>query len=564
MEISVQIKKEIRSEKMLAVLIQGKLSGEVEMLTKVRLTAIFSDGEIIRRMPIPTALLKEEKECYFSGNSEISLKDVFLYGTKSEKVTVTIEAEYLGQRVSFEENAFVLDGSLFHKKPKKYGFGYSFYKGVLAFGSILWLPVMLIDGYMARKGYKELELNGKRAGGKKAIIFHANNKIKAFTGFSFSVREHKTNYFEKCYRKYAKKPCKKNQILFLSERRVEPNGNLDLIRTDLKSRGKFEIVECLIEKTVDKLSRKEIRQIARQAAVSKLIILEDFYPQLHALDIRKETKVVQLWHACGAFKTFGFSRLGKPGGPTQDSKNHRSYDYSFVSGTAMEEIYSEAFAIPTKNVKALGVPRTDIFFDKEYQANVKQKLYETYPKLKDKKVVLFAPTFRGDGNKDAHYPAERFSVDSFMEKVPEDYVLIVKHHPFVKQGFSVSEKYNDRVLDLSKGEQINDLLFLTDVLVTDYSSSIFEAALLNIPMVFYVFDKEIYMQERDIYSDFDSFVPGEMVMEEPELSDAVVRAINGNGESPERMEQFKSYFLDALDGNSTKRIGEFLAEVMEK
>ena len=114
------------------------------------------------------------------------------------------------------------------------------------------------------------------------------------------------------------------------------------------------------------------------------------------------------------------------------------------------------------------------------------------------------------------------------------------------------------------GEQINDLLFLTDVLVTDYSSSIFEAALLNIPMVFYVFDKEIYMQERDIYSDFDSFVPGEMVMEEPEISDAVVRAINGNGESPERMEQFKSYFLDALDGNSTKRIGEFLAEVMEK
>ena len=81
MEISVQIKKEIRSEKMLAVLIQGKLSGEVEMLTKVRLTAIFSDGEINRRMPIPTALLKEEKECYFSGNSEISLKDVFLYGT---------------------------------------------------------------------------------------------------------------------------------------------------------------------------------------------------------------------------------------------------------------------------------------------------------------------------------------------------------------------------------------------------------------------------------------------------------------------------------------------------
>lgn len=563
MEISVQIKKEIRSEKQLAVMVQGKLSGEVDQLTKVRLTAIFSDGEMNRRIPIPTELLKEEKECYFSGNGEISLKDVFLYGTKAEEVTVTIEAEYLGERVRFDEKAFVLDGRLFYKQPRKYGFGYSFYKAVLAIGSVCWLPVMLIDGYVAGKGYKELELNGKRASGKKAIIFHANNKIKAFTGFSFSVREHKTNYFEKCYRKYAKKPCKKNQILFLSERRVEPNGNLDLIRADLKSRGKFEIVECLTEKTIDKMSRKEIRQTAKQAAVSKLIILEDFYPQLHALDLRKETKVVQLWHACGAFKTFGFSRLGKPGGPAQDSRNHRSYDYSFVSGNAMEDIYSEAFAIPTKNVKALGVPRTDIFFDKGYQADVKQKLYEKYPQLKDKKVVLFAPTFRGDGNKDAHYPKERFSVDAFMENVPDDYLLIVKHHPFVKQPFSFSEKYSDRVLDFSQGEQINDLLFLTDVLVTDYSSSIFEAALLDIPMVFYVFDKQIYMQERDIYSDFESFVPGEMVMEEQELSGAVVRAANGTGESPERMEQFKSYFLDALDGNSTKRIGEFLAGIME-
>lgn len=563
MKISVQIKTEIRSEKRLAVMIQGKLSGQLEKLTKVRFTAIFSDGKSNRRMPIPTMLLKEENQCYFSGNEEICLEDVFLYGTEAEQVKVTIEAEYLGKRISFEEKAFVLDGSLFYKSSRKYGFGYRLHKGILAFGAILWLPVMLVDGYLAGKGYKKLELNGKKASGKKAIIFHANNKIKAFTGFSFSVREHKTNYFEKCYRKYAKKSCENNQILFLSERRVEPNGNLDLIRTDLKSRGKYKIVECLTEKTIDKLSKKEIRRIAKEAAISKLIILEDFYPQLHALDIRRETKVVQLWHACGAFKTFGFSRLGKPGGPTQDSKNHRSYDYAFVSGTAMEEIYSEAFGIPTENVRALGVPRTDMFFDKEYQENIKQKLYEKYPQLKSKKVILFAPTFRGDGNKDAYYPEECFSVDSFMEKVPEDYVLIVKHHPFVKQRFSFSEEYSDRVLDLSKGEQINDLLFLTDVLVTDYSSSIFEAALLDIPMVFYVFDKEIYMQERDIYSDFDSFLPGEMVMEEQQVSHAVIRALNGTGESPQRMEQFKSYFLDALDGNSTKRIGNFLEKVME-
>lgn len=563
MKVSIQIKKEVISKQRLCLQIQGKIFETGADHTKVRLLAVFSDGEQNRRIPIPTQWMWEENSAYFSGSYEMQLKHIFLYGSNAKEVTVCIEMEYGRERQQFTEEAFVLPGEFFRKSLRKHGFWYSVHKGVLACGAILWLPAMLVDGYVAAKGYKDLELDGKRASGKKAMIFHANNKIRKFTGFSFSVRQHKTNYFAKCYRKYEKKTCKKNQILFLSERKVERNGNLDLVRRELAKQEGLELVEFFNEKTVDRLTRKEIRKAAKLAATSGMIILEDFYPQLHALDIRKETKVVQLWHACGAFKTFGFSRLDKIGGPLQDSANHRSYDYVFVSSRYMEPVYSEAFAIPSGNVKALGVPRTDIFFDKMYQLQVKKKLYEKYPQIADKKVVLFAPTFRGDGNKDAYYPLERFSVDAFMERMPQDYILIIKHHPFVKQKFSYADRYADRVLDFSGKEQINDVLCLTDVLVTDYSSSVFEAALLSIPMVFYVFDKETYMQERDIYSDFDSFAPGELVETEEALADAVIEAMEKGKEMSKKEEAFRDYYLQALDGNSTKRIGEFLIEQLD-
>lgn len=71
-----------------------------------------------------------------------------------------------------------------------------------------------------------------------------------------------------------------------------------------------------------------------------------------------------------------------------------------------------------------------------------EELYGKYPILKENRVILFAPTFRGDGNKDAYYPLEAFDVNHFMERQPEDTVLILKNHPFVKQKFT--EVHNGR------------------------------------------------------------------------------------------------------------------------
>ena len=180
------------------------------------------------------------------------------------------------------------------------------------------------------------------------------------------------------------------------------------------------------------------------------------------------------------------------------------------------------------------------------------------PVLKGKKVILFAPTFRGNGVGSAYYPFEKFKVETLLETLGEDYMLIIKHHPFVTEKHPVSKKVADRVLDLSKDSEINDLLFVTDVLITDYSSVIFEASLLNIPMLFYAYDLEEYIVNRDFYYPFKEFVPGKIVRDVPQIRNA----ISEQDFEAEKVETFKNRFFDDLDGKSSERVADFILSLL--
>ena len=169
---------------------------------------------------------------------------------------------------------------------------------------------------------------------------------------------------------------------------------------------------------------------------------------------------------------------------------------------------------------------------------------------------MFAPTFRGDGNKDAYYPLEAFDVNHFMERQPEDTVLILKNHPFVKQKFTVNAQWQDRVLDLSGEEHINDLMLISNLLITDYSSSVFEAAILELPMLFYAFDEKEYMDSRDFYFDYSQFTPGPVVTDFEALceeSAAMLQNIVSANEQAD-LKKFRETFLNTVDGCSTERI----------
>ena len=147
--------------------------------------------------------------------------------------------------------------------------------------------------------------------------------------------------------------------------------------------------------------------------------------------------------------------------------------------------------------------------------------------------------------------------------MPEDTLLILKHHPFVKANISVSQPWADRLIIPEEGESLNELMLLSDLLITDYSSCVFEAALLSLPMIFYAFDEAEYTGTRDFYFNYSSFVPGKVAHDFEGLITLADSLLSGR-ETPEteRLEQFRKDYLDALDGSSTGRIVEHLLRML--
>lgn len=361
----------------------------------------------------------------------------------------------------------------------------------------------------------------------------------------------KRRIFKLCYILFCILPINKNKISFASDSRSELNGNFYFIYEELYKRNLNLQIEFIFNERIN--NKKTIFDLIKTAfhfATSKIILLDDFYPLIYPLRIRKHAELIQVWHAAGAFKTFGYSRLGLPGGPSPHSKNHKNYTKAVVSSEGVRSNYAEGFGITVDKVYPLGVPRSDIFFDEEYKAYVMNKLYDRYPFIKNKKVILFAPTFRGNGQASAYYPFEILNLKEIYEELHEDYVFIFKIHPFVNNKLTIPYEYADFFYDLSEHREINDLLLVTDVLITDYSSVCFEFALLNKPMLFFAFDVEKYIEERDFYYNYFDFIPGPLLKNTTEIVDS----IKEEKFELEKIKPFVKYFFNDTLGKASKNV----------
>lgn len=508
---------------------------------QIRLQAVFSQRKTRRIFPMKVEILEEDMDRLFTATAKVRLPYVFRVPPKHD-VTLTWIFWAGREEIVLDDQPFPVNKDQFSIRDygrKKSRLKYGIYTAVM--------PAMLLGNYLSSG--KNMEAAKKKT---NAVVYRGS-------GYSYSPRQRNTDYFAARYQKEVSRNPKLegNKILFLSERLPEEGGNLLCLMEELKKDPEIEILEFIQTRTVDKLKKKELNECARKCAQARVIILEDFYPQLHSIHKRPETRIVQLWHACGAFKTFGYSRLGKKGVAPQSSMNHRNYDLVPVSSSRISDIYAEAFALNPDNVKPLGVPRTDVLFDDGYKKAGREKLYRKYPQLRGSRVVLFAPTFRGDGNKDAFYPPEAFDPEAFLSGLPGDCILIVKHHPFVASPLGETPE-NDRILDLTGKDHINDLLLITDLLITDYSSSIFEAALLKVPMLFYAFDEESYLRNRDCYFGYRDFVPGKIAADQEELVKDANDILSGTVTCGS--EDFVRDFLGHVDGNSTRRIADYIRD----
>lgn len=348
---------------------------------------------------------------------------------------------------------------------------------------------------------------------------------------------------------------KKDKIIFVSESHHELDGNLKAIFDALSDSN----LELKVHTASEKFNLNGKFRLWNDLTSAKYILLDDFYSLISSLHVRKNQEIIQLWHGAGAYKKFGYSR--RDTGDSSVIKFHRGYKkYTkvIVSSEYVRPYYADAFGIDLDKIYATGCPRTDILYS-EYNERVKSKVIQQFPQFKEKKIVLFAPTYRGSRVADAYYDFDKADIDEVIRQLGEDYIVAVRWHRAlddnIKKG-RVIAKYCKHAIDVSEYEDVNDLLIAADVLVTDYSSIIFDYALLNKPIVYFTYDEESYAYNRGLYESFDNYVYGAVAKNRDEL----IRAIKNEYLDIDKRKEFINKFMSSCDGDATERTINLILE----
>jgi len=285
-------------------------------------------------------------------------------------------------------------------------------------------------------------------------------------------------------------------------------------------------------------------------ATSSYVIVDNYFGFLSAIKFRKGTECIQLWHAAGAIKNFGllaptFKERSKRA-QKRFVKVYNNFHKIVVGSDALATIYMDAFDLRSNQMIKTGIPRTDLFFDEVRQKHIVDKLLGENQILKQKKIILYAPTFR-DG--EIKYFNLNLNIEEMYRELHQEYVLLIKLHPAIRDKISHISKYKDFIFDYSLHPNINELFLVTDFLVTDYSSIPFEFCLLNKPMIFYPYDLEQYTQQRGIIEDYSATVPGPIIYSTKEL----IEVIKNNTFNMEDIKIFSEKWSQYSKGNSSKK-----------
>lgn len=270
---------------------------------------------------------------------------------------------------------------------------------------------------------------------------------------------------------------------------------------------------------------------------------------------KKREKQIEIQTMHGTpLKTMGFDVLDEWTDASYNKmhKRFKSYDYLVVPSDWVAKYAMKAFNVSPKLLKT-GYPRNDIFFKEHCEValnNIKHRLGLPL----EKKVVLYTPTYRIKNEKVSL--KQRFeNLDSLYQTLGNDKVLVIKNHNFDIYK-KVPSKYRDKIFLMDPYEEITDLYMISDVLITDYSSVMFDYSLLNKPMIFWAFDYEFYVENRGINFDLRNEAPGPFVQKQHELEKWILDFEKIPKVYSQNIEKFILKFGQFDKGHASQQIAE--------
>ena len=336
---------------------------------------------------------------------------------------------------------------------------------------------------------------------------------------------------------------KNNQISFIIDSDESFKGNLEYIKKEFEKRGNYEFHFFY----KDRLSPESFKKLSS----SKYIFLNDNFFPLAFMNFSPENVIVQLWHAPGASKKFGGS-VDIESRPIL-KKISNNTDWLIVTSDDIKKYYAEAFQISENKIKALGLPRMDYYFENHDSKELKNKFCKDHGISPDKKIILYAPTFRDE--EEFNNVFNYFDLEKFNKELSDEYVLALRLHPKIKNFYKDDISSKGQYIDVSDFKNEQELMLLSDMLITDYSSIMIEYAILNRPIVFFTYDLDNYLsKERGFYYDFEKTVPGPIVY----TSDELIDAIKNNDFDKSKISSFVNTQFNEINGQSSKHVVDYL------
>jgi teichoic acid ribitol-phosphate primase len=335
--------------------------------------------------------------------------------------------------------------------------------------------------------------------------------------------------YQGCYRILSLiTPMDENKVVIVVSRLDELDGNLKFIYDELtiqKPTAKIHLIS-----TANKMNLKLFKELFTIVG-AKYLILDDYFLPVYLIKPTKSLKVIQLWHAAGAFKKFGYSTIDKTFGPDKSYLKvvpvHSNYTHVYVSSPNMVKHYAEAFNMSPEKVYPLGIPRTDMFSNKDEKKKIIEKITHDNQALDTSKVIiLFAPTYRAaNKQKESEIDFVEILADISLE-LDRDKIIVYKPHPYLMNE-SLERLQSHENIVIAKDYSLNEWMLVSDAFITDYSSAIFEFAILKKPLAHFVPDLLEYETGRGLYYPIEKISDGEIIKE----YDSLIHWINSRSKN---------------------------------
>lgn len=262
--------------------------------------------------------------------------------------------------------------------------------------------------------------------------------------------------------------------------------------------------------------------------------------------------VLQTWHG-SMFKKIGLDRTGMSARHLRIVRDERAnWDYFISQNAPGTEVVARAYDFDLEHILEIGYPRNDELFDVS-QLRIDQ-VRQRLGIAPDKKVIMYAPTWR-DGQAGA---VDFLNLEALSAALGDDYLILLRGH--IR---TLTKSHNGAgVLDVSTYPQVSELYLVADVMITDYSSMMFDYSVTGKPMIFFAPDIDEYRDTkvRGVYFNLAEVAPGPVVRTQAEVEALLLDMDSLGTANADRYVEWRKMFNHHDDGKAAQRAVDFLFE----